>query len=313
MNSVIAFENDTEKNAVFKLMQTAQQRITANLHAVFQTIHIPSDNLRQAIEYVCFPTGKAFRPTLIYATAQALQINVESINAAAAAIECIHTYSLVHDDLPAMDNDELRRGRPTCHIAFDEATAVLVGDGLLTLAFEILASPIFNPISPKHRIQQVLSLSQAAGVSGMVAGQVLDILNQRVSDTELDLNALRQIHSFKTGKLIRCCIELCLPLAPDLAKTERIQLQVFADYLGLIFQIKDDLLDVTGSTETLGKTTGSDARSDKMTFPSILGMEACENLLSSLLHEAMACLECLNVLDTGPLRALANFAANRDR
>jgi geranylgeranyl diphosphate synthase type II len=225
--------------------------------------------------------------------------------AAAAAIEMVHTYSLVHDDLPAMDNDDLRRGRPTCHKAFDEATAVLTGDALLTMAFEVLADRIDDP---SLAIRLVRELSQAAGPNGIIGGQLADL---RAENKGGDLKALQYIHIHKTAKMFRCATAmgaLCGGADPG-------QEQTVADFglsLGLVFQITDDILDVSGSSGQLGKTAGKDQKAGKLTYPALVGLDQSRQIAQDLTGKAVASLACF-----GPradrLRRLACALLDRDR
>lgn len=259
--------------------------------------------LAQAMAYAALGGGKRMRPLLVYATGTALGTDEAVLDAPAAAIELIHAYSLVHDDLPAMDDDRLRRGRPTVHVAFDEASAILAGDGLLTLAFELLADA---PTAPATALVMVRTLAKAAGMQGMVAGQAIDLASV---GTALDADALRRMHGAKTGALIRAAVALGA-LAADADAVSRAALDDFADALGLAFQIRDDILDVEGDPALIGKTAGKDAASDKPTYPAILGLDASRALLTQLARRmdgALATLAC----DTAELAALARFAAAR--
>ena len=259
--------------------------------------------LAQAMAYAALGGGKRMRPLLVYATGTALGADESVLDAPAAAIELIHAYSLVHDDLPAMDDDRLRRGRPTVHVAFDEASAILAGDGLLTLAFELLADA---PTAPTTALAMVRTLAKAAGMQGMVAGQAIDLASV---GTALDADALRRMHGAKTGALIRAAVALGA-LAADADAAARAALDDFADALGLAFQIRDDILDVEGDPALTGKTAGKDAASGKPTYPAILGLDASRALLAQLAQRmdgALATLAC----DTAELAALARFAAAR--
>lgn len=259
--------------------------------------------LAQAMAYAALGGGKRMRPLLVYATGTALGADESVLDAPAAAIELIHAYSLVHDDLPAMDDDRLRRGRPTVHVAFDEASAILAGDGLLTLAFELLADA---PTAPTTALAMVRTLAKAAGMQGMVAGQAIDLASV---GTALDADALHRMHGAKTGALIRAAVALGA-LAADADAAARAALDDFADALGLAFQIRDDILDVEGDPALTGKTAGKDAASGKPTYPAILGLDASRALLVQLAQRmdgALATLAC----DTAELAALARFAAAR--
>lgn len=238
--------------------------------------------LHAAMRHAVLGGGKRVRPLLVYATGTALGVSEEDLDDAAVAVELIHCYSLVHDDLPSMDDDALRRGRPTVHVAFDEATAILAGDALQALAFEVLAAA---PQTAEARIAMLAELAQAAGVAGMCGGQALDIdatgTHGHGQSKEKQLAALERMHALKTGALLRCAVRLGALAAGADADTRAI-LDRYADALGLAFQIRDDLLDIEGDTATLGKTAGKDLAQQKTTFPALLGVEASRDRLSAL-------------------------------
>ena len=238
--------------------------------------------LHAAMRHAVLGGGKRVRPLLVYATGTALGASEEDLDDAAVAVEFIHCYSLVHDDLPSMDDDALRRGRPTVHVAFDEATAILAGDALQALAFEVLAAA---PQTAEARIAMLAELAQAAGVAGMCGGQALDIdatgTHGHGQSKEKQLAALERMHALKTGALLRCAVRLGALAAGADADTRAI-LDRYADALGLAFQIRDDLLDIEGDTATLGKTAGKDLAQQKTTFPALLGVEASRDRLSAL-------------------------------
>lgn len=262
--------------------------------------------LHQAMRYSALAGGKRIRPMLVYASGHAVGIGPESLDAVASAVELIHAYSLIHDDLPAMDDDDLRRGRPTCHLAFDEATAILAGDALQALAFQTLTEAL--PGSPDITVHLVCRLAQACGSNGMAGGQVLDLL---ATGKTPGIAELEHIHELKTGALIRMSV-----VAPALmARCEIATLSTldrFGSLVGLGFQIQDDILDVTGDPENLGKHTHADAEKDKPTFPSLIGLEASRQHATRLRDEALACLINLEG-DTGALAWLANYMIGRDR
>ena len=259
--------------------------------------------LAKAMRYATLDGGKRMRPLLVYATGLALGASADTLDFPAAAVELIHAYSLVHDDLPAMDDDQLRRGKPTVHIAYDEATAILTGDGLLTLAFEVLAD---CPTPAKNTLAMVQLLARASGMQGMVAGQAIDLasVGQRI-----DINELRRMHGAKTGALIRAAVGLGA-IAANGDNTTCQTLDAFADALGLAFQIQDDILDVEGDPTLIGKTAGKDAANDKPTYPALLGMEGSRALLNELIVRMDSLLSRLPH-DFHELRALARFAAER--
>lgn len=244
----------------------------------------PSAELNAAMEYSLLNGGKRLRPFLVYATGQLLGAKLEDLDRPATAIELIHSYSLVHDDLPAMDDDDLRRGKPTCHLAFNEATAILVGDALQTLAFQQLAHP-----EQPAALALVAQLATASGAQGMVGGQMLDLASE---GKQLNLEELEQLHQHKTGALINAAVMLGALVAG--ANEEQLKsLQKFAKSLGLAFQVEDDLLDIQGIVAELGKTTGADAQLNKATYPSLLGIEAAEQLAEELIAEACQSVENL--------------------
>jgi len=263
--------------------------------------------LREAMAYATFGAGKRLRPFLVLETAGMLGAKREAALDVGAAIELIHCYSLVHDDLPAMDDDDLRRGRPTCHKAFDEATAILAGDGLLTLAFEVLAGS--RHIEPERRLELVSLLARAAGRAGMVGGQVLDLAAEKGGARSLD--SVTRIQRMKTGALIRFCAEAGAVLAGADEKV-RAALVRYAEALGLAFQISDDLLDAEGDATIVGKATGKDAQADKATFVCLLGIEGARSQLVELQKEADMTLASFGG-DARVLRETFAFVIGRDR
>ena len=243
--------------------------------------------LCEALQYSLFAGGKRVRPFLVLAMGDALRVAPEKLVDCAAAVECIHTYSLIHDDLPAMDDDDLRRGKPTCHIQFDEATAILAGDALQTLAFEIIAGSV--ALTDAEKVQVTLSLSRASGLAGMCGGQSIDLLQTGKSITQ---DKLEQMHRMKTGALIDCCIEIACTLAQLEAKNTEL-LRSFSRAVGLGFQVKDDILDIEGDTEQLGKPQGSDEKSEKNTYPALLGLDGAKQYLQQLHDEALQALQAI--------------------
>jgi geranylgeranyl pyrophosphate synthase len=235
--------------------------------------------LQNAMRYALFNGGKRVRPLLVYLVNQLLQGDIEKADAPACAIECIHSYSLVHDDLPAMDDDKLRRGQPTCHIAFDEATAILAGDALQCFAFELLTE---TNATAETRLLMISVLAKASGDRGMVAGQAFDLSHV---DKPLTLTQLEQMHRHKTGALINAAIELGYHSAKCQDVTTKTALLAYGNAIGLAFQIKDDILDIEGDTQTLGKPQGSDLEQNKPTYPALLGMDGAKAKLDQL-HQA---------------------------
>lgn len=266
--------------------------------------------LLDAMRYSLLAPGKRLRPALVFMAAQAAGCVEEQALPAAAAVEMIHTYSLIHDDLPAMDDDDLRRGLPTCHKKFDEATAILAGDGLLTLAFQVLAE--HYPARTAARC--CLALAQGAGAAGMVGGQVEDLAWES-SDQPRTLEALEHIHAFKTGALFRACLKLGVFAAqgetgPDGRLLDR--LDVYASSFGLVFQITDDLIDVEGNAADSGKRVGKDAARGKLTYPGLLGSAESRRRAQTLAEKALGAVSPLGTA-AEPLVRLMEFVLTRDR
>jgi farnesyl diphosphate synthase len=240
--------------------------------------------LHEAMRYSVLGGGKRIRPALLFATARTLGLSEDEVEAAACAIELVHVYSLVHDDLPAMDNDDLRRGRPTCHKAFDEATALLVGDALQPLAFQLLANDPALPESPAIRLRLIDVLAQAIGTFGMAGGQAIDLA---VQGKRLDIGQVEDMHARKTGAVIRASVLMAAECVPPLDANLYAALTRYASALGLAFQIQDDLLDVTGDVSTLGKATGADSERSKPTHPAIIGIQASQQRVRLLHNQAI--------------------------
>ena len=241
--------------------------------------------LHEAMRYSVLGGGKRVRPALVYATAAALGLPQNVVTAAACAVEMIHAYSLIHDDLPAMDDDDLRRGRPTCHKAYDEATAILAGDALQVRAFEVLATDPLLPDAPAVRLQLVRILAQASGTAGMAGGQALDLAAE---GQRLNLAAITDIHARKTGALIRASVLMAAACQPSLSQADHAALDRYAVCVGLAFQIQDDLLDIEGDPALLGKATGADQALHKMTYPAVVGVAASHVKVAELHKEALA-------------------------
>ncbi|HRJ51165.1 MAG TPA: (2E,6E)-farnesyl diphosphate synthase [Candidatus Thiothrix moscowensis] len=290
-------------------LQAWQDRIEAVLDDVLPPASTHPVRLHEAMRYSVLNGGKRMRPLLVYATGDALGIPLEHLDIPAAAIELIHVYSLVHDDLPAMDDDDLRRGKPTCHKAFDEATAILVGDGLQALAFQILALHPRLKASPAQRLRMIEHLGQAAGSRGMVGGQAIDLAAVGKPLSELELE---NMHIHKTGALIRASVMLAAYSVEAMDALRLQQLDHFAKCIGLAFQVQDDILDVESDTQTLGKTRGADEAAGKPTYPSIIGMAASKAKLQDLYDEALNALASLG--DSAKLlREIAEFTVKRIR
>jgi len=295
----------THSLPLLQFLEAVRGRVTDTLQQLLQD-KVPPGELREAMEYATLNGGKRIRPVLTYSAALAVNGDLEKADSAAAAVELIHCYSLVHDDLPAMDNDDLRRGKPTLHKAFDEATAILVGDGLQTLAFEILAEARHDSNS-LAQLQMISSLAMAAGARGMVGGQAQD---SAAVGKILSIKALQTMHRAKTGALITASIELGALTAAELPAQTLAVLRNFASHIGLAFQIQDDILDVTADTSILGKPQGSDANCDKPTFVSLLGLDGAREQAEDELHKALAVLKEFPD-QASKLRELAGYIVNR--
>jgi len=284
-----------------------QSRVDAALDSLFEPAHAELARLYQAMRYSLFNGGKRVRPLLVYAACEALGGDPARADGAACAVELIHAYSLVHDDLPAMDDDDLRRGQPTTHIAFDEACAILAGDGLQSLAFEVLADARGNPQNVELRLQMIQHLARAAGPAGMVGGQAIDLGSV---GHKLDQSALEIMHRHKTGALIEASVQLGA-LASERADEQALKsLHSYARAIGLAFQVQDDILDVESDTATLGKTQGKDEANHKPTYPALLGLDAAKAYALELRDQA---LHALRSFDSAaePLRELARYIVER--
>jgi len=266
---------NTDTHTVFNNWRS---RIDTVLAQQLDRSDIP-DSLQKAMAYAVLNGGKRLRPLLVYATGEMLGASLDVLDIPAAAVELIHAYSLIHDDLPAMDDAPLRRGKPACHKAFDEATAILAGDALQSLAFEILSDKTINPHSPDQRLEMITALAKACGPEGMAGGQMLDLISTAQSLTE---KKITHMHALKTGALINASVQLGAIAASCKDKTYRDALTNFAHYFGLAFQVRDDILDVTGQTHTLGKQQGIDAQRNKSTFASTLGLNTAKTVLNEL-------------------------------
>jgi geranylgeranyl pyrophosphate synthase len=266
-----------------------------------------TQRLREAMRYSTLGGGKRLRPALVYLTGESLGAALVDLDAAAAAVELIHVYSLVHDDLPAMDDDDLRRGRPTCHRAYDEATAILVGDALQALAFAVLADDTLGTVSPAIRLSMIRTLAEAAGTAGMAGGQAVDLAAVGQS---LSVDAVENMHRRKTGALIKGSVLLGAIGAGIASGPDFQALEVFGAEIGLAFQIQDDILDVEGDPAVLGKTTGADAALSKPTYPSTVGLRAARDRAHALQARAIAALEPLGPR-SAPLVELAQFVVSR--
>ena len=262
------------------LTATQAQAETA-VERYLPTTSTGQDTLHEAMSYVSVGGGKRFRPLLVAAAARLGAAEAEALSQAMAAIEYVHVYSLVHDDMPEMDNDSLRRGKPTCHVQYDQATALLVGDALQTLAFDVLSRPVNLPAA--QQLQRVQVLARASGSEGMAGGQGIDLANV---GKDLSLAQLQHMHGLKTGALIRAAVALGGLSCSDVSDALLADLDVYADKLGLAFQVIDDVLDCEQDTATLGKTAGKDEEANKPTYVKLLGLEGARTQAISLAEEA---------------------------
>jgi geranylgeranyl pyrophosphate synthase len=266
-----------------------------------------TERLREAMRYSALGAGKRLRPTLVYLTGESLGASLGTLDVPAAAVELIHVYSLVHDDLPAMDDDDLRRGRATCHRAYDEATAILVGDALQALAFAVLASEPMAGVSAAARLEMIRVLARATGTSGMAGGQAVDLA---AVGQKLTVTAIESMHRRKTGALIECSVLLGAAAAGVTEGPQLAALKRFGAEVGLAFQIQDDILDVAGDPALLGKSTGADAAHAKPTYPSTVGLAAARTRAAELRDAAIAALSPLGTR-AGALAQLARFVVDR--
>jgi geranylgeranyl pyrophosphate synthase len=302
MPSNVQFSNSLELDA---LLAGSRALIEVELNSLLPSPATAPEKIHQAIRWSVFAGGKRFRPALLLAVGQAFSAPVKILLKTAAAFEMVHTYSLIHDDLPAMDDDDLRRGRPTCHIRFDEATAILAGDALQSLAFQTIAQD--EELSSETRIALISELSRAAGTpDGMVAGQAFDM---EAETRQVNNAQLEEIHRLKTGALIVAAARSGAIIG-GASEGELAAVTSYGSHLGLLFQITDDFLDVTATAEDLGKTPGKDARSNKATYPALHGME--ETRAAAIDAHRAAC-DALQQLDreTDVLHRIADFILNR--
>jgi farnesyl diphosphate synthase len=286
-----------------------QQRVERELDAWLPPATAVPQRLHAAQRYSVLGPGKRVRPALVYATAETLGLPLARVDAAACAVELIHCYSLVHDDLPAMDDDDLRRGRPTCHRQFDEATAILAGDSLQVLAFELLATHPGLGSDAAVRVSIMGTLAAASGTAGMAGGQALDLAAEGGA---LSLADLEQLHALKTGALIRASVLMAAHCAPALSPSQLRSLTTFGERVGLAFQVQDDILDVEGDVQVIGKPPGSDQARGMPTYPAMLGLEAARERVQTLHAEAMAALAA-HEWTASPLAAVADWLLTRNR
>ena len=293
-----------ERSSFDARVDTYMQRLERTMDACLPSADADPDRLHQAMRYAC-SGGKHLRALLVYACGETLGVTPERLDTAACAVEFIHAYSLVHDDLPGMDNDDLRRGHPTVHKAYDEATAILVGDALQTLAFDVLANR--GMLDAEQKISMVSCLSLAAGSLGMAGGQAVDMASE---GSVLSIEQLESMHGRKTGALIRAACQLA-GIAARASDAQSEALEIYGKCIGLAFQIQDDVLDQIGDTATLGKTAGKDQVQHKSTFPSLLGLAQAQHRADGLFNEARVAAGRISD-DPAPLLWLTDYIQQRD-
>jgi len=292
-----------------EFLQEHQSCVETALEAWLPAAEIQPEHLHEAMRYSVLSDGKRIRPVLVYAAGNVFGVNRNALDAPACAVEMIHAYSLIHDDLPAMDDDDLRRGRPTCHRAYDEATAILAGDSLQALAFHVLAHDSNMIIDAEQRIQMINILAHASGSRGMAGGQAIDLASVGKA---LNITELENMHIHKTGALIRASVELGALSQPGVEAESFDKVSHYAKCIGLAFQVQDDILDIESDTETLGKPQGSDLERNKPTYPNLLGLDGAKDVAKQLHKEAIS---SLSIFDgsADPLRWIADYIVKRDK
>ena len=287
--------------------QKYQKRINDFLAKQLDGLTINDEKLFEAMRYGLLLGGKRMRPYLAYITGESLNALPADIDAIAGALECIHAYSLLHDDLPAMDDDDLRRGNPTCHKAFDEATAILAGDALQTLAFDILANHQFSASVQSKQITLIQQLVTASGYQGMCGGQALDI---SATNKVIDLPQLETLHSLKTGALLAASVLMAAECSTQVTLSEKKTLKKYAQLVGLAYQVQDDIIDITSTEEELGKPKGSDLAANKSTYPALMGLQGAKDKAENLFQQALQALASLPY-NTQSLAEFATFIVKR--
>nr|VFJ88479.1 MAG: farnesyl-diphosphate synthase [Candidatus Kentron sp. LFY] len=297
----------SSKESLSDLTGRYRSRINQQLEACLPPADILPNRLHAAMRYIVLGEGKRIRPILVYCAGKAVGASPETLDGPACAVELIHAYSLVHDDLPAMDDDDLRRGRPTCHRAFDEATAILVGDALQSLAFYVLSREAAKKNDPNQRVEMINTLALAIGSRGMAGGQALDL---DAETKTLSLAELENLHIHKTGALIRASVKLGGLSKPGIDQDLLEKLDRYAKCIGLAFQIQDDILDVEGDTEIIGKPRGSDEIHNKATYPSLVGLSEAKRMAREFHEQALASLAGLDE-SSDPLRWISEYIISR--
>ncbi len=299
---------DHAPNSLTAMLDTYKKRVEAYLLNHLSNMQVNDPKLLDAMHHGLLQGGKRMRPFLVYATGTLVGAEQADLDAPAAAIECIHSYSLIHDDLPAMDDDDLRRGKPTVHKAFDEATAILAGDSLQAMAFDILAKHNYRQTQPKDVLNMVALLADNSGYNGMCGGQALDL---SYTDKAVDIASLETMHQLKTGALITTAVILASYSNDKFSDNDRLHLTQFAKAIGLAFQVQDDILDVVGDTAVLGKPKGSDLAANKSTYVALLGLEQAKQKAQQLYNDSLEALDKLPY-NTELLQAFAHFVVQRN-
>jgi geranylgeranyl pyrophosphate synthase len=299
----------TDKTSLGAQFDSYQTQVETALERWLPGTDVEPTHLHEAMRYAALGDGKRIRPILVYACGEAFGVQIAALDACASAVEMIHAYSLVHDDLPAMDDDDLRRGRPTLHKQFDEATAILAGDALQALAFHVLAYDSSIDVDAVQRIQMIDKLALASGSVGMAGGQAIDLASV---GKPLNLAELENMHMHKTGALIRASVEMGALCSQGLDPDRFEGVSKYANCIGLAFQVQDDILDIESDTETLGKPQGSDIARNKPTYPNLLGLDGAKETVKKLHAEAI---ECLQIFDSkaDTLRLVADYIVQRDK
>ena len=292
-----------------EFLQEHQSCVEAALNTWLPAAEIQPEHLHEAMRYSVLSDGKRIRPVLVYAAGKVFGVNRNALDAPACAVEMIHAYSLIHDDLPAMDDDDLRRGRPTCHRAYDEATAILAGDSLQALAFHVLAHDSNMIVNAEQKIQMIDILAHASGSRGMAGGQAIDLASVGKA---LNIAELENMHIHKTGALIRASVELGALSQPGVESELFNKVSHYAKCIGLAFQVQDDILDIESDTETLGKPQGSDMERNKPTYPNLLGLDGAKDVAKQLHEEALSSLSMFDD-SADPLRWIADYIVQRDK
>ncbi len=304
----MTLSNEKQSPTMSEELASFISRLDDHLGRLLPKTETSVSRLCEAMRYSVFNGGKRMRPLLVYGSGRALGVQPQRLDAAACAVEMIHAYSLIHDDLPAMDDDNLRRGQPTCHRAFDEATAILAGDALQALAFQVLAGGEAPGLAASNRCTMLASLAHACGAAGMAGGQAIDL--ESVGQ-KLTLDQLEKMHNMKTGALICASVQMGYLAAGTEESHTLACLDRYAQAVGLAFQVHDDILDVTGDTQRIGKRTGADHALGKPTYPAVIGLDASHRLAANLCDQAIKALADLSG-DTGMLHQLALMTITRD-